>query len=78
MEILHQPVWADEFCPRTVAELARRTLRQPGGIAHIANGLTVSSYTPKANSRIWYVEDAQGNVLAEQPSLYLAIHQVAR
>lgn len=75
---------ADEFCARTVADLARFALRQPGGIARIGD-LSVSSYRPcdpqggvAERSRIWLIEDADGRILAEMPSLFAAVHSVAR
>jgi hypothetical protein len=75
---------ADEWNAAQVGEFAANALRAPGGIAHMCNGLRVSSYRPwmgnarKVNSRIWVIEDEQGAVLSEEPSLYRAIHSLAR
>lgn len=77
-------LFADEWDTRTVAQAARDALRRPGGIVSLIANLSAHSYHPwncngerKINTRIWVIEDAQGNVMAEETSLYKAIHKLA-
>lgn len=78
-------LFADEWDARTVGEFAVYALRRPGSIATLVGELSAYPYKPfncngerKVNTHIWVIEDAQGNVLAEEPSLYRAIHKIAR
>ena len=86
LPVLHPVVnlYADEWRAREVAQFAVYAMRQPGGIGHI-NGLSVFAYHPwtrngqrNYNARVWTIEDAQGHLLAEEPSLYKAIHKLAK
>jgi hypothetical protein len=77
-------LFADEWDTRTVAQAARDALRRPGGIVSLIANLSARSYHPwnrngqrHEQARIWVIEDAEGNVLAEEPSLYQAIHKLA-
>jgi hypothetical protein len=76
---------ADEWDARNVGQFALYAMRQPGNIATLVGDLHARPYKPftrngerKDNARIWVIEDAQGHVLAEEPSLYKAIHRIAK
>jgi hypothetical protein len=76
---------ADEWDARAVGQFAAFALRQPGNIAELTDDLQArpcktfsSNGQRRDNTRIWVIEDSSGNVLAEESSLYKAIHKLAR
>ena len=77
-------LFASEWQAREVAELARYAIRRPGSIATLVADLKARAETPivngerAVNRRHWIITDGDGEVLAEAPSLYRAIHSLAR
>lgn len=76
-------LFADEWDPQTVGQFALYATRQPGSIAHLAADLRVQARKPivngecAVNTRHWIVTDSDGEILAQAPSLFQAIHSLA-
>lgn len=77
-------LYADEWDARTVGQFAVYALRSTGGVASLVGDIQARADVPvikgerAVNRRHWIIEDAHGEVLAEAPSLYKAIHSIAR
>lgn len=78
-------LFVDEWGSHEVAQFALYATRRPGNIATLVGDIQARPYHPwmpngerNWNARIWVIEDGEGNVLAEEPSLYKAIRKVAR
>jgi hypothetical protein len=77
-------LFADAWDARTVGEYAANAIRRHGNMIALGADLQARADKPivngerRVNTRRWTITDTDGEVLAEENSLYRAIHKIAR